>query len=360
MVKQVLESIDIPFHHATADGVPASQLTWISEMWETARAKMKANGYSEYLLVIDEIQKIQGWSEVVKREWDNDYFNGVNMKVVLLGSSRVLLEKGLADSLAGRFEQIRMSHWTLPEMQEAFGFTTEQFIYYGGYPGAATLIDDYDRWSQYIESAIVDATINKDIMQNNIVSKPALLRQSFELGAAYSGQELSLTKVIGQLQDAGNTTTISSYLKLLSDAGMLSGLQKFANDVARKRASAPKFQVHNSALRSIYSNLTLEEATVLPKEWGRFYESAVGAHIVSQAFVDRYEVFYWRQGNDEVDYVIQKKEKLLAIEVKSNHEKQTQGMSKFAEMFGPSRVIIVGPEGISVEEFLAHSPLDFI
>lgn len=360
MVKQVLESIDIPFHHATADGVPASQLTWISEMWETARAKMKANGYSEYLLVIDEIQKIQGWSEVVKREWDNDYFNGVNMKVVLLGSSRVLLEKGLADSLAGRFEQIRMSHWTLPEMQEAFGFTTEQFIYYGGYPGAATLIDDYDRWSQYIESAIVDATINKDILQNNIVSKPALLRQSFELGAAYSGQELSLTKVIGQLQDAGNTTTISSYLKLLSDAGMLSGLQKFANDVARKRASAPKFQVHNSALRSIYSNLTLEEATVLPKEWGRFYESAVGAHIVSQAFVDRYEVFYWRQGNDEVDYVIQKKEKLLAIEVKSNHEKQTQGMSKFAEMFGPSRVIIVGPEGISVEEFLAHSPLDFI
>lgn len=360
MVKQVLESIDIPFHHATADGVPASQLAWISEMWETARAKMKASGYSEYLLVIDEIQKIQGWSEVVKREWDNDYFNGVNLKVVLLGSSRVLLEKGLADSLAGRFEQIRMSHWTLPEMQEAFGFTTEQFIYYGGYPGAATLIDDYDRWSQYIESAIVDATINKDILQNNIVSKPALLRQSFELGAAYSGQELSLTKVIGQLQDAGNTTTISSYLKLLSDAGMLSGLQKFANDVARKRASAPKFQVHNSALRSIYSNLTLEEATVLPKEWGRFYESAVGAHIVSQAFVDRYEVFYWRQGNDEVDYIIQKKEKLLAIEVKSNHEKQTQGMSKFAEMFGPSRVIIVGPEGISVDEFLAHSPLDFI
>lgn len=356
MVKQVLETVNIPFHHVTADNVPATQTSWVSEMWDTARSKMKMGGYAEFLLVIDEIQKIQWWSEVVKKEWDNDYFNNVNLKVVLLGSSRVMLEKGLADSLAGRFEEIRMGHWTFPEMREAFGMSLEQYIYYGGYPGAAPLINDYDRWSQYIESAIVDATINKDILQNNVVSKPALLRQTFELGATYSSQELSLTKLIGQLQDAGNTTTISSYLKLLSDAGMLTGLQKFANDAARKRASAPKFQVYNSALRNIYTDLALEQAAIQPKEWGRYFESAIGAHIVSQAFVDRYDVYYWREGNDEVDYILQKKNKIIAIEVKSNHENHTTGLAKFKEKFHPDNILLVGPEGMSAEDFLSTSP----
>lgn len=356
LVKQVLETVKIPFHHVSADNVPATQTSWVSEMWDTARSKMKMGGYAEFLLIIDEIQKIRGWSEVVKKEWDNDYFNNVNLKVVLLGSSRVMLEKGLADSLAGRFEEIRMSHWTFPEMQEAFGMSLEQYIYYGGYPGAAPLINDYDRWSQYIESAIVDATINKDILQNNVVSKPSLLRQTFELGSVYSSQELSLTKLIGQLQDAGNTTTISSYLKLLSDAGMLTGLQKFANDAARKRASAPKFQVYNNALRNIYTDLTLEQAAIQPKEWGRYFESAIGAHIVSQAFVDRYDVYYWRDGNDEVDYILQKKNKIIAIEVKSNHERYTTGLEKFKDKFHPDNILLVGPEGMSAEDFLSTSP----
>lgn len=356
MVKQVLETVKIPFHHVSADNVPATQTSWVSEMWDTARSKMKMGGYAEFLLVIDEIQKIRGWSEVVKKEWDNDYFNNVNLKVVLLGSSRVMLEKGLADSLAGRFEEIRMSHWTFPEMQEAFGMSLEQYIYYGGYPGAAPLINDYDRWSQYIESAIVDATINKDILQNNVVSKPSLLRQTFELGSAYSSQELSLTKLIGQLQDAGNTITISSYLKLLSDAGMLTGLQKFANDAARKRASAPKFQVYNNALRNIYTDLALEQAAIQLKEWGRYFESAIGAHIVSQAFVDRYDVYYWRDGNDEVDYILQKKNKIIAVEVKSNHERHTTGLEKFKDKFHPDNILLVGPEGMSAEDFLSTSP----
>ncbi len=356
LVKQVLETVKIPFHHVSADNVPATQTSWVSEMWDTARSKMKMGGYAEFLLIIDEIQKIRGWSEVVKKEWDNDYFNNVNLKVVLLGSSRVMLEKGLADSLAGRFEEIRMSHWTFPEMQEAFGMSLEQYIYYGGYPGAAPLINDYDRWSQYIESAIVDATINKDILQNNVVSKPSLLRQTFELGSVYSSQELSLTKLIGQLQDAGNTTTISSYLKLLSDAGMLTGLRKFANDAARKRASAPKFQVYNNALRNIYTDLTLEQAAIQPKEWGRYFESAIGAHIVSQAFVDRYDVYYWREGNDEVDYILQKKNKVIAVEVKSNHERHTTGLEKFKEKFHPDNILLVGPEGMSAEDFLSTSP----
>lgn len=358
LVKQVLESISIPYHHAAADNVPATNAGWISEMWDTARAKMHALECHEYLLVIDEIQKIQGWSEVVKKEWDKDSFDDVNLKVVLLGSSRIMLEKGLADSLAGRFEEIRMTHWSWPEMRDAFGLSLEEYIYYGGYPGAASLTQDYDRWTQYIESAIVDATINKDILQNNVITKPALLRQTFELGAAYSSEELSLNKMIGQLTDAGNTTTISSYLRLLADAGMLTGLQKYSVDFARKRASTPKLQVYNNALRTIYSNMPLATAVLDRKQWGRFFESAVGAYLVSQSFVDRYNVYYWRQGTDEVDYVLQKKDRSIAIEVKSNHEKSTPGMEKFVSQFHPDRMILVGPEGISIEDFLSYRPFD--
>lgn len=360
LVKQVLNSTKMGYHHVAADNVPTNQTNWISEVWNTARSKMRASGANEYLLVIDEIQKIPNWSEVVKKEWDDDTFNDVNIKVILLGSSRVLLEKGLADSLAGRFEEIRMSHWGWLEMRDAFGMTLEEYIYYGGYPGAAPLISDTDRWSQYIESAIVDATINKDILQNHVVTKPALLRQTFELGSSYSSQELSVTKIMGQMQDAGNTTTISSYLQLLSDAGLLTGLQKFANDKARKRASTPKFQVYNSALKNYLSPLSLENALVQPKQWGRFYESAIGAHLVSKAFENRFDLFYWRQGNDEVDYVIQKRDCLMAIEVKSNHEKTTTGLQVFKEKFSPKVSLIIGPEGIGVEEFLSHDPIDYL
>ncbi|MCQ2277118.1 MAG: ATP-binding protein [Bacteroidales bacterium] len=360
LVKQVLNSTKMGYHHVAADNVPTNQTNWISEVWNTARSKMRASGANEYLLVIDEIQKIPNWSEVVKKEWDDDTFNDVNIKVILLGSSRVLLEKGLADSLAGRFEEIRMSHWSWPEMRDSFGMTLEEYIYYGGYPGAAPLISDTDRWSQYIESAIVDATINKDILQNHVVTKPALLRQTFELGSSFSSQELSVTKIMGQMQDAGNTTTISSYLQLLSDAGLLTGLQKFANDKARKRASTPKFQVHNSALKNYLSPLSLENALIQPKQWGRFYESAIGAHLVSKAFENRFDLFYWRQGNDEVDYVIQKRDCLMAIEVKSNHEKTTTGLQVFKEKFSPKVSLIIGPEGIGVEEFLSHDPIDYL
>ena len=360
LVKQVLKTVKIGYHHVSADNVPTNQTNWISEVWNTARSKMRAAGTNEYLLVVDEIQKIPSWSEVVKKEWDDDTFNDVNIKVILLGSSRVLLEKGLADSLAGRFEEIRMSHWSWPEMRDSFGMTLEEYIYYGGYPGAAPLISDTDRWSQYIESAIVDATINKDILQNHVVTKPALLRQTFELGSSFSSQELSVTKIMGQMQDAGNTTTISSFLQLLSDAGLLTGLQKFANDKARKRASTPKFQVHNSALKNYLSPLSLENALIQPKQWGRFYESAIGAHLVSKAFENRFDLFYWRQGNDEVDYVIQKRDCLMAIEVKSNHEKTTTGLQVFKEKFSPKVSLIIGPEGIGIEEFLSHDPIDYL
>jgi len=359
MVKQVVETTDIPSIRFSADNVPASNSAWISQCWDSARAKMKLEHLPEVILVIDEIQKIKGWSEVVKKEWDDDTFNDINLKVILLGSSRVLLDKGLADSLAGRFERIIMSHWNYAEFKEAFGWDIDKFIYYGAYPGAAQLVEDSERWLQYISGAIIDATINKDILVDTHIAKPALLKQTFELSCAYSGQELSLTKMLGQMNDAGNTTTIAGYLNILGQAGLVTALNKWANDNARKRASIPKFQTYNNALKMSYSNKTFSEACMDRKYWGRAFESAVGAHIVSHAYEGDYNVYYWRDyKNREVDYVLEKKGQLIAIEVKSNQERTNDGLVEFEKQFNPKKSIIVGNGGISAETFLSCNPAE--
>ena len=352
VVKQVLKDMNTPYQFFSADNVPASDQAWLSNIWESTRVLLKSGGHDSIILVIDEIQKIQNWSEVVKKEWDADSFHDRNIKVLLLGSSRVLLEKGLSESLAGRFEEIRMSHWSFGEMQECFGFSLEQFVYYGGYPGSASLIGDEDRFQQYIQSSIIDATINRDILMDTPIGKPALLRQTFELGAAYSGSLLSLTKMVGSLQDAGNTSTLAGYLGLLNDSGLLVGLQKYSVDVARKRASIPKLQVYNNALKTIYSGMTLEQVVVDRKAWGHIFESAVGAYIVNEAFKHRFEVTYWREGNDEVDFVLKKNNSIVAIEVKGNAEKRTAGLDEFKKKFNPINAFIVGPEGVKPEDFL--------
>lgn len=353
LVKQVLHNITLPYLLFLADDVPASQKYWISECWNQARAYMKARKEKELILVIDEIQKIRGWSEVVKKEWDTDTYNDIPIKVLLLGSSRVLLEKGLSDSMSGRYEEIRMGHWNYQEMHDAFGWSMEQYIYYGGYPGSAPLVKDEQRWSDYISSAIVDATINKDILQNTVISKPALLKQTFELSSAYSGQIVSLTKMIGQLQDAGNTTTLSSYLELLSQSGLVGGLQKYAKDMARQRGSIPKYQVYNNALKNIYVSKNFTEAILDQKLWGRIYESAVGCFLMNETFKRRMHLYYWRERNDEVDFVLQYKDKIVAIEVKSNDEKNTEGLQAFEKRFHPVQSIIVGKGGFPLEEFLS-------
>ncbi len=353
VVKQVLGEIDTPYLFYSADNVPATNTSWVSDCWEAVRSLMRVNAHAEMILVVDEIQKIQNWSEIVKKEWDDDSFHDRNIKVLLLGSSRVLLEKGLSESLGGRFEEIRMTHWSYPEMRDCFGISLDEYIYYGGYPGAAELIRNPDRWEQYIQSAIIDATINKDILMNTPVGKPALLKQTFELGAAYSGELLSLTKMLGSLQDAGNTVTLAGYLNLLDESGLLSGIQKYSIDTARRRASIPKFQVYNNALKMVFNPHTFEQAIMDRKEWGRIYESCIGSYLVSQAFVHRFEVFYWRERNEEVDFIIRKKGTVIAIEVKSNAEKTTAGLGKFKENFHPLSAFIVGEGGISTEDFLS-------
>ena len=353
VVKQVLQDIHEPYQFFSADNVPASNSNWISNCWAAARSLMSNQGLESMIIIIDEIQKIANWSETVKKEWDDDAFNNRNIKLLLLGSSRVLLEKGLSDSLAGRFEEIRMAHWSFSEMSDCFGFSLDEYLFYGGYPGAAPLIKDPDRFQQYIQSAIVDATINKDILMNTPISKPALLRQTFELGSACSGSLLSLTKMVGALQDAGNTSTIAGYLNLLGDSGLITGLQKYSVDMARRKASIPKLQVFNNSLKTLYSPLNLENAVLDRKLWGHILESGIGAFIINEAFTKHFEVYYWRERDNEVDFILKKRDSVVAIEVKSNAEKKTDGLNKFKEMFNPTAAFIVGDSGIKVSDFLS-------
>ena len=360
LVGQVLDDISIPYTLEVADAVDPKDSNWIHRVWESARATMQIRKEQERLLVIDEVQKIDNWSEVVKREWDEDSRLRVNMKVVLLGSSRLLLKRGMTESLAGRFELIRLGHWSLQEMRDAFGVTLDQYIYFGGYPGSAGMIDNEKRWRKYIKDSLVAPAIEKDVIMTSNIYKPALMKQLFELGCGYSAEILSMTKLMGQLQDAGNVTTLATYLNILDECSLLTGLLKYAHDDARKRGSVPKYQVYNNALLTAYKGQSFFTDRTETRKWGRWVESAVGAHVMSMAEELDYKVYYWREpsrsmadGDKEVDFIINNNGELTAIEVKSGRRKMNSGLPAFVEAFHPKRAFIVGTGGVSLEDFLS-------
>ena len=314
---------------------------WLIDVWRQARAIAKRRA-QHHVLVVDEIQKIPQWSEVVKGLWDADRATGVDMHVVLLGSAPLLMQKGLAESLAGRYEIIRMTHWSLAEMQDAFDFSLEEYIYFGGYPGGAKLVKDEDRWREYVIASLIQPNIEKDILQMTRVEHPALLKLLFELGGRYSGQILSLTKMQGQLQHTGNVTTLADYLHLLSEAGLLTGLQKFAGQVVRQRASPPKLHVLNTALMTAGSGYTFAEAQSDRAFWGHLVESAIGAHLINTA-TETLKVTYWRQSPYEVDFVLSMPKRIIAIEVKSGKfSGNAPGLKKFQEEFRVTKSLVVG------------------
>lgn len=352
IINQVLEECNIPYASHSADDISNAKSDWLSEIWESQRLKMDVYQQSQRLLVIDEIQKINNWSETVKAEWDRDTREKRQLTVVLLGSSRMLIERGLTESLAGRFELIRLSHWSYTEMKECFGWNLPQYIYFGGYPGAAQYINDETRWRNYVKDSLIEPSIAKDVLMNTNILKPYLLRQLFELGCFYSSELLSLTKIATQMQEVGNVTTLANYLHLLDECNLLCGLQKYAEDKARKYNSIPKFQVYNNALRNVYSEYDFNETAENPKLWGRCVESAIGAYLVSQAPILDFKVFYWRDKNDEVDYILLHRNRKIAIEVKSGRRSTNNGITRFAKEFQPHRSIIIGTGGLSIEEFL--------
>lgn len=355
LVRQVLERIDRATVLASADEPALRDRVWIEQQWEAARLLAKQSGRGGAILALDEIQKIPGWSESVKRLWDEDAARRLPLKVVLLGSAPLLVQHGLGESLAGRFEVLRLPHWSFAEMRDAFGWPLERYLFFGGYPGAAPLAREAARHARYVKDALIETTIARDVLLLTRVDKPALLRQLFELACAYSGRELSYQKMLGQLQDAGNTTTLAHYLELLAAAGMVVGLQKYAGDRARRRGSSPKLQVLNTALLTAQSGLTPREARGDAEFWGQLVESAVGAHLANAAATGACELFYWRDGDREVDFVVRARRRLVAIEVKSvGRRRALHGLATFDAAFHPDRKLLVGADGIALDEFLTR------
>jgi len=357
LVSQLVQKYKSETLVVSADALGASNTYWLEQQWETARIKLKQSGAEEFLLVVDEIQKIDNWSETVKLLWDTDTKNNVQLKLIILGSSRLLIQQGLTESLAGRFETTFMSHWSFSEMHEAFGWSENQYVWFGGYPGAASLISDEQRWKHYVKESLIESSISKDILMLTRVDKPALMKRLFELSCHYSGQILSFNKMLGQLKDAGNTTTLSHYLSLLSTAGLVAGIEKYSNNIIRKKSSSPKFQVYNTALISAQSNDSFEEATANPAIWGRLVESAVGAHLLNHAITGDFSLSYWREGDEEVDFVMEQKQ-LIGIEVKSGAVQKTSGMAAFKKKFNPDKILLIGNTGFTWQEFLKTKPSD--
>jgi len=347
-------------HRVSADAIGAAGSSWLDQAWTTARVGLRLSGLPCGLLIVDEAQKVTDWAEVVKANWDDDTRARVPLQVIISGSSRLMLQQGLGESLLGRFEILHMNHWSYPEMRDAFGFTPTQFAWFGGYPGAAPLIGDETRFKNYILDSVIEASLNRDIFLLSRIDKPALLRQLFELGLLYSGQIVSLNKMLGQMADAGNTTTLSRYLKLLDEAGLLGGLTKYSPRELAGRTSSPKYQTYNTALYSAMRAETLDDAQADTTLWGRVVENAVGAQLINQVTGDKLaRLQYWRDGDNEVDFLLQWHGKTVGIEVKSGHG-PARGIARFNGQYPGIPTLTVSDYGLDWQTFLQASLDDVI
>jgi len=350
-VLQALEECGLRSRFASADDPSLNSVEWIRNEWEQARSEQKRTRRN-FVFVIDEIQKIPQWSGMVKLLWDEDSRKKNPIKVILTGSSSLLLQRGMRESLTGRFELLYCPHWNFAECRAAFGYSLEDFLYFGGYPGAAVFRKNEERWVRYIGNSIVEPSISQDILFMEEVRKPALMKALFMLGASYSAQELSYTKILGQLQDAGNTVTIAHYLELLAKANIMCGLQKFSENKLQARQSSPRFMVFDTSLMT-YSNGSsrkrfLENATAR----GHLAESAVGAYLLARAREDGFEVYWWRDRDKEVDFVLQKGKNVIAIEVKSGRAKHIGGYLDFKKKCPQALGFVIGDSNCSLEDFL--------
>jgi uncharacterized protein len=360
LARQAMAECAIPARYASADEPTLRDRTWLEQEWDGARLLARDNPAGA-LLIVDEIQKVTNWSDTVKLLWDADTHAGTTLKVMLLGSSPLLIQRGLTESLAGRFEIVVVPHWTFGEMRGAFGWDVEQYIFHGAYPGAAELIPDLERWRRYIIDALIETSVSRDILLLTRVDKPALLRRLFHLACVYSGQVLSYQKMLGQLTDAGNTVTLAHYLDLLGGAGMVTGLPKFSQRVVRQRGSSPKLQVLNNALISAQSSRGFVEARHEGDHWGRLVESCVGAHLLNTTLGTSIELSYWRERNHEVDFVLRQDRNVVAIEVKSGRRRESlPGMEAFVRQFKPRRQLLVGAQGVPLEEFLSQPAAEWL
>ena len=342
-----------PSHIASADAPLPHPPEWIETQWRLARAIADTRS-DRVLLVLDEVQKVRGWSEVVKRLWDAEVRTGVKVYPLLLGSSALLVQRGLTESLAGRFFLHRCTHWSWPECRDAFGWNLDRWIYFGGYPGAAPLADDEIQWKRYVADSLIETVLSRDVLQMQTITKPALLRHLFGLAATYPAQILSYNKMLGQLHDAGNTVTLANYLRLLETAFLASGLELYSRGQVRKRGSSPKLVLWNNALVNATSLKSFDQAFADGAWWGRLVENAVGAHFLNGLQPPPWSVTYWRDSGEEVDYIVSHGAQAWAVEVKSGRGDRASGLAAFRKRYPRSKTWLVGESGIPLKEFFGR------
>jgi predicted AAA+ superfamily ATPase len=353
-VQQVMERWQGVSHYASADLPFVPDPFWVQSQWEIAR-RHAHEGKTKTLLVLDEIQKVSRWAEMVKSLSEEDRRKGIALNTILLGSSALQIQAGSKESLAGRFELHFCPHWSWPECREAFGWGLDQWIYFGGYPGAAPFVKDHPRWVDYIVHSLIEAVLSRDVLQMTRIDKPALLRQLFLLAAKAPARLISFNKMLGQLQDAGNTVTLAHYLRLLGGAYLVSGLNLWSRGILRSKASSPKLIVWNNALTNALSSYTFEESRDKPEEWGWLVENAVGAHLLNYRPTTA-EIFFWRHGNNEVDFIMESGDKAVAFEVKSGRHGKTHGLSALKKQHPSIKPLMVGTGGIPLETFFSSPP----
>jgi len=357
-VRQLCDRLSYPSRWAAADAPLPPGPEWVESHWRLALSEA-VSSRKPVLLVLDEIQKVRGWSETVKRLWDETRAKNVPLRVILLGSSALLVQSGLTESLTGRFFLHRCMHWSWTECRDAFGWSLDQWLYFGGYPGAAVFSDDESAWRQYVDDAMIETVLSRDVFQLAPVTKPILMRHLFGLATRYPAQILSYNKMLGQLQDAGNTTTLAHYVRLMGAAFLVSGLEQYSAGQLRQRGSSPKLVFWNNALINAVSGLT-QRATLEDGAWyGRIVENAVGAHLLNSLQGTEWSITYWRDGDKEVDFVVQRGKRTWGLEVKSGRMGKLSGLDAFRRRYPDAQTWVIGAEYVSLEDFFARNPLSF-
>jgi len=334
---------------ASADSPVPLDSEWINFQWDKAIRLVKQN--KKVLIIFDEIQKVKGWSEVLKLLWDRELKENLGISVLVLGSSSLLLQKGLSESLAGRFMLYKCNHWSFIEMRDAFGWDFDKWVYFGGYPGAVQFINNENVWKKYIMDSLIETVLNRDVLQLQTVNKPALLRNLFGLSALHPAEILSYNKMLGQLQEAGNTTTLAGYLKLLETAFLISGLELFKQGRRLKKGSSPKLIIWNNALINALNIGSFEDALKNKSLWGRLIENCVGAYLLNTLRDISHEIYYWHYRDYDVDFIVKSPGKTWAVEVKSGKPRNPKGLKEFIKRYPDSKPMIIGSGGIELEDF---------
>ena len=338
----------------SADDFPQLLPSYIDMVWEKERDLVHSTK-TQRVLIIDEIQKVSGWQQSVKKNWEQDKRNGLSLQVVLTGSSRLLLQYNNEETLSGRFLPLYVPHWSFSEMEQVFGFTFEQYVFYGGYPGSVPFIQEEKLWRNYVVNSLIEPAIGQDILMLTPVLKPSLLRRLFDLSSMMSSQVVSFQKLIGQLQDAGNTSTLANYLNLLDQACLVTGLEKYSGGKVAEKNSIPKLQVYNNAFLAAKSGTSFDKARNDAPLWCRLVEASIGSSLVNWTRANEAKLLYWKDGNYEVDYVVIYQDQVFAIEVKSGHQNNTRGLEEFHKQYPNSKCLLISEEdsiGIKASDFI--------